>query len=132
VHGLALPRERVAGIEDAKRPAGLWQFAWSTAAERITDTSSIALIVNPVAWRTQDQLHIHILRLRSDARARLAAKAVHLGSLATTWTRAAEAARAASLGERYGVLVMLDSAGGYLLYVDASPLEHLYAEGWCT
>jgi hypothetical protein len=40
-------------------------------------------------------------------------------------------ATAESFGDRYGVLVMLDPSGGYLLYVDVSPLEHVYAEGWC-
>jgi CDP-diacylglycerol pyrophosphatase len=131
VHGLALPRERVTGLEDAKRPDGLWQFAWATAEQRIKDRSSIALIVNPRAWRTQNQLHVHILRLRGDARMGLAGKVAHLQSLASTWVRAAELADAASLREHYGVLVMLDPAGGYLLYVAVSPLEYLYAQGWC-
>ena len=132
VHGLALPRERVTGVEDARRPEGLWQFAWSAAEVRIRDRTSIALIVNPRTWRTQDQLHIHILRLRNDARAHLAPKAGHLPLLASTWARAAEMASVASLGDNYGILVMLNPAGGgYLLHVDVTPLEHLYALAWC-
>src|SRR5262245_55323697 len=74
VHGLALPRARVFGIEDERRPSGIWPFAWAAATSRIAEPTSIALVVNPPDERTQDQLHVHLVRLAPDARRRLAAR----------------------------------------------------------
>src|SRR5215468_5098469 len=73
VHGLALPRYRVDGPDDPRRPDGIWGFAWDVARRRIDDEREIALLVNPAAFRTQDQLHVHLLRLLPGARERLAA-----------------------------------------------------------
>ena len=132
VHGLAMPLKRLTGLESGDRPEAIWAFAWLSAEQRIPDTLSIALIVNPAAWRTQDQLHIHILRLRSDARDRLSKTATKLPSLASVWSTAANVADAASLGNRYGVLVARDPDGGYLLTVDTAPLETVYGQGRCN
>jgi len=132
VHGLAMPLKRFTGLGGEDRPEGIWEFAWFTAEQRISDTLSIALIVNPAAWRTQDQLHVHILRLRNDARDRLNERATKLPSLASVWSTAAKLANAASLDDRYGVLVARDPDGGYLLTVDTAPLESLYGQGWCN
>lgn len=132
VHGLAMPLKRLTGLGGEDRPEGIWEFAWFTAEQRISDTLSIALIVNPAAWLTQDQLHVHILRLRSDARDRLSDRATKLPSLASVWSTAATLANAASLGDRYGVLVARDPDGGYLLTVDTAPLETVYGQGRCS
>ena len=43
VHGLALPRFRVTGVEDRARPPGIWAFAWTVARARIGDEREIAL-----------------------------------------------------------------------------------------
>jgi CDP-diacylglycerol pyrophosphatase len=116
VHGLALPRARVTGIEDARRPAGIWPFAWQTAKSRIADEQQIALVVNPPGLeRTQDQLHVHLLRLTPGARARLAAdsptRAPHLDLV---WDVADRHAAAKGLAS-YGVLVMRDDASNDFL-----------------
>jgi len=132
VHGLAMPLKPVSGQAEGGRPDGIWEFAWQTAETRIHDSLQIALIVNPPAWQSQDQLHVHILRLRSNARDRLGAKAVRLPNLASVWSSAKELAKEASLHDRYGVLVLRGTDGGYLLVADTAPLESVYAEGRCN
>jgi CDP-diacylglycerol pyrophosphatase len=132
VHGLAMPLKPVSGQAEGGRPDGIWEFAWQTAENRIRDILGIALIVNPPAWQSQDQLHVHILRLRSNARDRLSAKAARIPNLVSVWSSAKELAKAASLDDRYGVLVLRDTEGGYLLVVDTAPLESAYGEGRCS
>jgi CDP-diacylglycerol pyrophosphatase len=131
VHGLAMPLKRITGLGDGTRPEGIWEFAWSTARQRIADDLSIGLIMNPAGWRTQDQLHIHILRLRGDVRAHLNERASKLPSLDSVWSTAARIADAAALGDGYGVLVARDPDGDYLLVVDTAPLETIYGQGRC-
>jgi CDP-diacylglycerol pyrophosphatase len=133
VHGLALPRARVTGIEDARRSAGIWPFAWQTAQSRIADEQQIALVVNPPGLeRTQDQLHVHLLRLTPGARARLAAdspvRAPHLDLL---WDVAARHAAAKGLAS-YGVLVMRDdAANGFLVITQRESPEYQFTATTC-
>jgi hypothetical protein len=72
VHALAIALNRVTGVEqEENRPNGIWDLAWQTATEFITDKSEIALVANPKAnnqYRSQDQLHIHLVRLLPDAK----------------------------------------------------------------
>lgn len=132
VHGLAIPRERVSGVEDPHRPEGIWPFAWSQAQRRIPDESSIALVVNPAGTRSQDQLHVHLLRLREGARAALASAAtVHVEELSTVWSAAARLAEANHLPD-YGVLVASDPAGGFVVVVDDRSPERLYGVEQCA
>lgn len=132
VHGLAMPRERVSGVEDPHRPDGIWAFAWGEARKRIPDASTIALIVNPARTRTQDQLHVHLLRLREDARAAFGSETtVHVQELSSVWREAARLAEASHL-EDYGVLVASDPGGGFVVVVgDRSP-ERLYSVEHCS
>jgi CDP-diacylglycerol pyrophosphatase len=69
VAGLALPRSRVTGIEDPRRPEGIWPFAWRVVRSRIADERQIALAINPKNTRSENQLLIHLLRLRPETRA---------------------------------------------------------------
>ena len=69
VAGLALPRARVTGIEDPRRPEGIWPFAWQVARTRIPDERQIALAINPKDARSENQMHVHMLRLRPETRA---------------------------------------------------------------
>jgi CDP-diacylglycerol pyrophosphatase len=62
VHGLAMLREVVTGVGDPDREEGIWQFAWDKAMQRI-EPQSIALAINHKSQRTQNQLHIHLVRL---------------------------------------------------------------------
>jgi CDP-diacylglycerol pyrophosphatase len=82
VAGLALPRTRVTGIEDPARPEDIWSFAWRVARDRIPDDLEIALVINPIQARSQNQMHVHMLRLRPGARAELEAAAQVSGMLA--------------------------------------------------
>jgi CDP-diacylglycerol pyrophosphatase len=133
VHGLALPRARVTGVEDARRPAGIWPFAWQTARSRIADEQEIALVVNPPGLeRTQNQLHVHLVRLRPGARARLAAdspaRAPHLDLV---WDAAARHAAAKGL-ESYGVLAMRDdSADDFLVITQRESPEYEFTAATC-
>jgi CDP-diacylglycerol pyrophosphatase len=69
VAGLAMPRTRVTGIEDPRRPEGIWPFAWQVARTRIPDERQIGLVINPADARSQNQMHVHVLRLRPETRA---------------------------------------------------------------
>jgi CDP-diacylglycerol pyrophosphatase len=68
VSGLAMPVTRVSGIEDPRRPEGIWPFAWEAARARIPDERAIGLVLNPPDARTQNQMHVHLLRLRAEVR----------------------------------------------------------------
>ncbi len=68
VSGLAMPVTRVSGIEDPRRPEGIWPFAWEAARARIPDEQAIGLVLNPPDARTQNQMHVHLLRLRAEVR----------------------------------------------------------------
>ena len=131
VHGLAIPRGRVIGVEDPRRPDGIWDFAWSVARKRIGEESAIALAVNPPGVRGQDQLHVHIVRLLPDARRRFTdAQSVRVGSLSGTWKAAADKAAIAGLKD-YGVLVARLPEGDYLVLVDESSPEKTYTLWKC-
>jgi CDP-diacylglycerol pyrophosphatase len=132
VHGLALSRSRVTGVEDPRRPAGIWAFAWEVARQRIPDEREIALAVNPPDRRTQNQLHVHLVRLAPGARAGVAARApTPMASLDETWAVAARAAAAAGLAD-YGVLVVRDDANrGFLVLVDRESPESEFTVGSC-
>ena len=131
VHGLAMPRARVSGIEDPARPDGIWRFAWAAAQKRISDEAAIALVVNPERLRSQDQLHVHIVRLNQDARQRLSGlPASRIQSLDGVWQAARQGAAEANLDD-YGVLVAAHPDGGYMVRVEKDSPEGLYTDGNC-
>jgi CDP-diacylglycerol pyrophosphatase len=68
VSALAMPLTRISGIEDPHRPEGIWPFAWDVARVHIRDELAIGLVLNPPAARTQDQMHVHLLRLQPGVR----------------------------------------------------------------
>jgi CDP-diacylglycerol pyrophosphatase len=131
VHGLAMPRSRVRGVEDATRPRTIWRFAWDAARERIPDVSEIALVANPPDLRTQDHLHVHLVRLQPDARARIAARSpARVARLEDVWDAADR--RAAETGvRRYGVLVAREPSGEFLVLPEATTLERDYTVASC-
>jgi CDP-diacylglycerol pyrophosphatase len=131
VHGLALPRIPVKGVEDPNRPSGIWQFAWDVARSRI-DPSSIALVVNPAHTRSQDQLHIHLLKLRPDRLQLLKASIVgYQKNLDEVWRIAADGAQLRGLKD-YGVLVMRsEEEGGFAVAVTEDSPETAFTEWQC-
>ena len=112
---------------------GIWPFAWQTARSRIADDDQIALAVNPPGLgRTQDQLHVHLVRLTPDARARLAADAAaRAPDLELVWDVAARQAAAKGIAS-YGVLVVRDDvATGFLVLARSESPEAEFTVATC-
>jgi CDP-diacylglycerol pyrophosphatase len=131
VHGLVIPRARIKGVEDPQRPKNIWSTAWAMARKRIGDAETIALVVNAPGIRSQDQLHVHIVRLRSDSRRLFdAAKVTRVRSLDDVWSEAAKEAARANLN-KYGVLVTPNPDGDFLVVVEDASLEKLYTQWEC-
>jgi len=125
IHGLAIPYTKVPGVDGPNRPDGIWAFAWQVASEKIGAASrgTIALAVNSAALRSQDQLHVHILRLREDYLRRIEAhpehvlRTVRLKDLERVWHEVPLPADAVPRFHDFGVLVTSDGADGYILRV---------------
>lgn len=131
VHGLVIPRSRVTGVEDPRRPDGIWRIGWNEAVKHIGDEAAIALVVNPARLRTQDQLHVHIVRLQSDIRRRFdEERIVRVQFLDEVWRAAAKKALAMHLKD-YGVLVARQGNGDFLVLVEAGSPEKLYTLWQC-
>ncbi|HEX4047976.1 MAG TPA: CDP-diacylglycerol diphosphatase [Elusimicrobiota bacterium] len=120
VHGLALPRAPVAGVEDPRRPAGIWAFAWKAARGKIPDEDRILLAVNGPQRRSQDQLHVHLIRLARSGRERLAAlDPEKVSRLDEIWPAAARSAARQGLRGWYGVAAARDASGkGFIVAAD--------------
>ncbi|HXX82009.1 MAG TPA: CDP-diacylglycerol diphosphatase [Thermodesulfovibrionales bacterium] len=132
VHGLAIPRTKVTGTEDPKRPISIWQFAWDYAVKRIRNKKEIALVVNPPGKnRSQDQLHVHIVRLNDAGRRLIASPNVsNVKSLADIWNKADTLAKEKGF-DYYGVLVAKNPAGGFIVFVNNRNLEYDYTLAKC-
>ncbi len=131
IHGLAIPRNRVRGIEDPGKPDGIWSFAWSEAKKRILDETAIGLAVNPSGKRSQDQLHVHIVRLQSDARQRFTeTRQISVQTLDAAWSAASKKATEEHL-EDYGVLVVKHPKNGFLVLVEERSPEKTYTLWQC-
>ena len=131
VHGLVVPRTRVTGVEDPRHPDGIWDFAWGTALTRIDQQPTAALAVNPPGRRSQDQLHLHILRLQKDARARFAqALTARVAKLDQVWSAASRIAAGAGVAS-YGILVTSAPEGGFIVLVDSGSPEKEYGVERC-
>jgi CDP-diacylglycerol pyrophosphatase len=129
VHGLAIPRTRVTGVEDPARPDGIWSYAWSTAARRIPE-NEIALAVNPRGNRSQDQLHVHLVRVIREKLPADPRRIVQVDNLASVWKVAA--GKAAELAwQDYGVLVVKGAENGYLVVIDEGSTEHKFTRARC-
>ncbi len=128
VHGLALPRAAVRGVEDPSRPEGIWQFAWNASVGRIP-AEQVALVVNPRAHRSQNQLHVHLVRLREDV-VLAPLVAGYVSDLGQVWATAAAAASALGL-EDYGVLVAQRRGGFFVVAVSADSAEDRFAVATC-
>jgi CDP-diacylglycerol pyrophosphatase len=129
VHGLALPRGRVSGVEDPARPDGIWEYAWAAAARRMPE-NEIALAVNPRGKRSQDQLHLHLVRIRTDSLPADPRRMARVDTLGAVWKVAAS--KAVGLGwHDYGVLVVKGADSGYLVVIDQESTEYRYTVAEC-
>jgi CDP-diacylglycerol pyrophosphatase len=130
IHGLAMPRKVVTGVEDPIRQEGIWQFAWKIGLERI-EPEALALVVNPKSERTQNQLHVHILRLDKRSRESFFNYApVLVDDLNHVWEIADQLAKVRGLND-YGVLVSQVANGNYLVLVSPKSPEALFTVWNC-
>ena len=121
VHGLVMPFARIAGIEADNLPEGIWAFAWNAAHMKIEDENTIALVVNPPAQRTQDQLHIHLVRRREGACERFAADdTAQVSNLDHVWEIAKMRATERHI-MNYGILVTKCSKDAFTVLVEGEP-----------
>jgi CDP-diacylglycerol pyrophosphatase len=140
VAGLALPRARVTGIEDPRRPDGIWPFAWEVARSRIPEELEIGLAINPADARTQDQMHVHMLRLTPGARSLVDGAAagaprgtlvIGLPTLDAVFTAIAARVGAAEMG-RHGALVARRRQGGWVALVTDRTSPQAFTRNRCT
>jgi CDP-diacylglycerol pyrophosphatase len=132
VHGLALPRFTVTGVEDPRRPDGIWPFAWDVARARIPEEDEIALAVNPPELRTQAQLHLHLVRLLPGARAQVdALRPIRVERLEDVWPAAAEHAASRQLAS-YGVILIRGLDGGWLVAAVGGSPEGSFTRSRCV
>jgi CDP-diacylglycerol pyrophosphatase len=143
VAGLALPRTRVSGIEDPARPERIWSFAWAVARERIADPLEIGLVINPEGSRSQNQLHVHMLRLAPGMRRALDGAAasgrltdpipaalIRLPDLDHVFASVAAHLGTASLGA-HGILVASSHDGGFLAAITDRRSPQRFTQNRC-
>ena len=131
IHGLAMPRKVVTGVEDANREEDIWQFAWDVGIERI-EAESLALVVNPPSQRTQNQLHVHMLKLDQNARTRFDQySTTYVDNLQSVWFVAENLAKTKGIND-YGVLVAKALDGKYLVLVSLYSPEAAFTIWKCN
>ncbi len=131
VHGLVLPLQVITGVEDPLRPDSIWAFSWTQASQRIAERE-IALVVNPQYKRSQNQLHVHLLRLNPQARALFDIwPSAQVRSLAEVWKVATQLAQQQRFSD-YGVLVSQSSAETFVVVVTPHSPEDLFTQYVCT
>ena len=131
IHGLAMPRKVVTGVEDPNREEDIWQFAWDVGIERI-EAESLALVVNPPSQRTQNQLHVHMLKLDQNARTRFDQySTTYVDNLQSVWFVAENLAKIKGMND-YGVLVAKALDGKYLVLVSLYSPEAAFTIWKCN
>lgn len=131
VHGLVMPKATVTGIEDSRRPDSIWTFSWQVALERLK-THEIALAVNPLTKRTQNQLHVHVVRLRPGFHDKQSQHVVvTTRDLNAVWRLAQQAADERKMSE-YGVLVSAAPNGEFLVTLTSQSPEGQFTQAVCT
>ena len=125
-----MPLQVITGVEDPLRPEGIWQYAWDVAMQRIED-EAIALVVNPQNFRSQNQLHVHLVRLKPEARTQFKSMATeNSADLLAIWQLAAALAKQQNLPD-YGVLVTQAESGGFTVVVTAQSPGALFTQYVC-
>jgi CDP-diacylglycerol pyrophosphatase len=131
VHGLVMPKATVTGIEDSSRPDSIWSFSWQVALERLKP-HEIALAVNPLTKRTQNQLHVHVVRLKPGFHEKQSQHVVvSTRDLDAVWRLAQQAADERKMPE-YGVLVSAAPNGEFLVTLTSQSPEGQFTQAVCT
>ena len=130
VHGLVLPKQTITGVEDPLRPDAIWPYAWDIASTRIAP-ESIALVINPKNFRSQNQMHIHLVKLKPQARQELQKLRIYqVENLLQVWDAAKQSAQEQKL-EDYGVLVTRNASGTFNVVLTVESPGKTYTEYVC-
>jgi CDP-diacylglycerol pyrophosphatase len=123
VHGLLIPIEHVCGVEDRKLYEDsfaylrtMWKLAWQTALRRLP-AEEIALVVNAPTLRSEDHLHIHIVRRNGVGLPQQWVQ--HLVNLDDVWGEAETFARSRGITDRNYSILVCKSDGGFEMLVEA-------------
>lgn len=130
VHGLVLPKATITGVEDPSRPDSIWSFSWRVAISRMA-AEDIALVVNPRLRRSQNQLHVHLVRLKPETRSLMASNLVgQTSELSSVWGIAQRAADERQMND-FGVLVFQIAKNNFGVVISNDSPEGLYTRAVC-
>ena len=116
IHGLAMPKYEVTGVEDIRRPEEIWQFAWDTS-KKIIEPDLIALAVNPKSRRSQNQLHVHLVRIDPKVKNKFNTYSyAYVKNLEHVWETADKLAAKNSLID-YGILVTQATSNQFIVLI---------------
>jgi CDP-diacylglycerol pyrophosphatase len=131
VHGLVMPKAVVTGVEDERKKESIWQFSWDVAVQKIP-ADELALAVNSKSKRTQNQLHVHFVRLKPGHQPKLQSSVVGVvQNLESVWELAQREALSRQMPE-HGILVMAAPQGGYQIAITAESPEGQFTQAVCV
>ena len=131
IHGLTMPRSEVTGIEDIRRQEEIWQFAWETS-KKIIEPDLIALVVNPKSHRSQNQLHVHLVRIDPKVKNKFNAYIfTYVKNLNHVWETAGKLAAKNSLID-YGILVTRATSNQFTVLITPNSPESEFTIWKCN
>jgi CDP-diacylglycerol pyrophosphatase len=131
IHGLTMPRSEVTGIEDIRRQEEIWQFAWETS-KKIIEPDLIALVVNPKSHRSQNQLHVHLVRIDPKVKNKFNAYIfTYVKNLDHVWETAGKLAAKNSLID-YGILVTRATSNQFTVLITPNSPESEFTIWKCN
>jgi CDP-diacylglycerol pyrophosphatase len=131
IHGLTMPRSEVTGIEDIRRQEEIWQFAWETS-KKIIEPDLIALVVNPKSHRSQNQLHVHLVRIDPKVKNKFNAYIfTYVKNLDHVWETAGKLAAKNSLID-YGILVTRATSNRFTVLITPNSPESEFTIWKCN
>ena len=131
IHGLTMPRSEVTGIEDIRRQEEIWQFAWETS-KKIIEPGLIALVVNPKSHRSQNQLHVHLVRIDPKVKNKFNAYIfTYVKNLDHVWETAGKLAAKNSLID-YGILVTRATSNQFTVLITPNSPESEFTIWKCN
>lgn len=109
-------------IEDNRRPEEIWQFSWDTS-KKIIEPDLIALAVNPKSRRSQNQLHVHLVRINPKMKSKLNTYIYeYVKNLEHVWETADKLAVKSSLID-YGILVTQATSNQFIVLITPNSPE---------